>query len=57
VVITGGARGADTLAVQWAEDRGIPAEVYMAGWEGLGRWFLTSRKMMEQSQAQTNVHA
>jgi len=36
-VIAGGARGADTLAVQWAEHRGIPTEVYMADWDGLGR--------------------
>jgi predicted Rossmann-fold nucleotide-binding protein len=37
VVIAGGARGADTLAAQWAERRGLPAQVYMAEWEKLGR--------------------
>jgi predicted Rossmann-fold nucleotide-binding protein len=37
VVIAGGARGADSLAAQWAEHRGIPTEVYMAEWERLGR--------------------
>jgi predicted Rossmann-fold nucleotide-binding protein len=37
VVIAGGARGADTLAAQWAEHRGIPVEVYMADWQKLGR--------------------
>jgi predicted Rossmann-fold nucleotide-binding protein len=37
VVIAGGARGADTLAAQWAEHRGIPTEVYMAEWDRLGR--------------------
>ena len=37
VVIAGGARGADTLAVEWATDRGVPTEVYMAEWERLGR--------------------
>jgi hypothetical protein len=37
MVIAGGARGADTLAAQWAADRGIPAEVYMADWQGQGR--------------------
>jgi predicted Rossmann-fold nucleotide-binding protein len=37
VVIAGGARGADTLAVDWATDRGIPTEVYMAECERLGR--------------------
>jgi predicted Rossmann-fold nucleotide-binding protein len=37
VVIAGGARGADTLAAEWAGDRGIPTQVYMAEWERLGR--------------------
>ena len=37
LVIAGGARGADTLAADWAKAVGIPCEVYMADWEGLGR--------------------
>jgi predicted Rossmann-fold nucleotide-binding protein len=37
VLIAGGARGADTLAAQWAQDRGIPTQVYTAEWESLGR--------------------
>src|SRR5947208_664188 len=37
VVTAGGARGADNLAAEWAKDRGIPAEVYMADWKGQGR--------------------
>jgi hypothetical protein len=37
LVIAGGARGADTLAQEWAEARGIPCTVYRADWEGLGR--------------------
>lgn len=36
-VIAGGARGVDTLAAEWAVARGIPADVFMADWEGLGR--------------------
>jgi hypothetical protein len=36
VVIVGGARGADTLAAEWADGRGLPCEVYMADWQGLG---------------------
>ncbi len=36
-MIAGGARGADTLAVEWAQNRGVPFDVYMADWEGLGR--------------------
>jgi hypothetical protein len=37
VLIAGGARGADTLAEEWAKAQGIQCEVYMADWEGLGR--------------------
>jgi hypothetical protein len=36
-VIAGGARGADTLAVEWARSRGVAYDVYMADWKGLGR--------------------
>lgn len=31
-VIAGGARGADSVAVEWARARGIPSEVYRADW-------------------------
>lgn len=37
LVTTGGARGADTLAAEWAGSRGVPCDVYMADWAGLGR--------------------
>jgi hypothetical protein len=37
LVIAGGARGADTLAEEWAKARNIPCEIYHADWEGLGR--------------------
>lgn len=37
LVIAGGARGADTLAEQWAKDRAIPTKIYQADWETLGR--------------------
>jgi hypothetical protein len=36
-VIAGGARGADTLAAEWTKNRGVPIDIYMADWEGLGR--------------------
>jgi predicted Rossmann-fold nucleotide-binding protein len=36
-VIHGGARGADTLAGNWASARGIPTLVYHADWEKYGR--------------------
>jgi hypothetical protein len=37
LVIAGGARGADTLAEDWARARGVVCQVYRADWEGLGR--------------------
>jgi hypothetical protein len=37
LVIAGGARGADTLAEDWANARGIACDVYRGDWEGLGR--------------------
>lgn len=37
LVIAGGARGADTMAEEWARARGIACDVYRADWEGLGR--------------------
>jgi hypothetical protein len=36
LVIAGGARGADTMAAEWATARSIPCLVYMADWDGLG---------------------
>jgi YspA, cpYpsA-related SLOG family len=37
VVIAGGARGADTLAVEWAKGREVMVEVYMADWDQFRR--------------------
>lgn len=36
-VIAGGARGADTLAADWARARGVPLEEYLAEWGLYGR--------------------
>ena len=35
-LIAGGARGADTMAAEWATARSIPCLAYMADWDGLG---------------------
>jgi hypothetical protein len=37
VVLSGRARGADTLGEQWAADNGIPCEHFTAYWEFAGR--------------------
>jgi predicted Rossmann-fold nucleotide-binding protein len=36
VLIAGGARGADMLAVQWARDRGIRTRIFLARWRHQG---------------------
>lgn len=36
-LIAGGARGADSLAADWAGMRSIPATIYNADWEAHGR--------------------
>jgi hypothetical protein len=37
LIIAGGARGADTMAEEWAKARGIACDVYHADWAGRGR--------------------
>jgi hypothetical protein len=37
LLIAGGARGADTLAAEWAAARNVPFKIYMAEWKRLGR--------------------
>jgi hypothetical protein len=37
LVVSGGARGADTLAEEWAKAAGLPTTVYHADWGKLGR--------------------
>lgn len=37
VVISGAARGADTLAAEWADTRGISVLPFPADWDGHGR--------------------
>ena len=36
VLIAGGARGADTLAAQWARDRGVRTRIFMPRWKNQG---------------------
>lgn len=37
VVVHGGAKGADSLAGEWAKDRGARVEVFPADWENQGK--------------------
>jgi len=36
LIVHGGARGADTLAQEWADDRGLMCMVYPADWKAFG---------------------
>ena len=45
VVISGGARGVDTLGEQWAKSAGIPVEVYPAEWGKYGKKAGTMRNV------------
>lgn len=36
-LIHGGAKGADTLAGEWADKNGVPTEVYLANWARDGK--------------------
>lgn len=52
VVIEGEARGADTLAREWALDRGITVEPYPADWTRYGRGAgpIRNKQMLEQGR-------
>jgi hypothetical protein len=48
-VIAGGARGPDTIAVEWAKLRGVAYEIYPAQWgrNGKAAGFIRNREMIE----------
>lgn len=52
-VISGTARGVDTLGEEWAAYRGIPIEYFPADWDGLGKRAgpLRNIKMAENADA------
>lgn len=37
MLVHGAARGADTLAADWAADRGVPAKAFLADWNTFGK--------------------
>ena len=51
-VIHGGARGADTLAGEWADANGFRSRVYLARWqkEGKAAGVLRNQRMLEQER-------
>jgi hypothetical protein len=52
-VLSGGARGVDSMAVAWAQQRGIPFRVFPAQWQFFGRsaGVIRSRELLRHSQA------
>ena len=36
-IVSGGARGADTLAEKYAKEKGIPVKIFKPDWDGLGK--------------------
>lgn len=52
-VISGCARGVDTLGAEWARGRGIPVEEYPADWKAHGRAAgpIRNRAMAERAEA------
>lgn len=51
-LIHGAARGADTIALNWAVDRNVPCEAYPADWDrhGYAAGPLRNRQMLEQGK-------
>lgn len=49
IVVTGGARGADTLADEWAQARGKARIIFPANWDGEGRaaGHIRNRRMLD----------
>lgn len=54
LLVHGGAPGADTLAGEWAKDRGIPCRVYPADWKSHGKAAGPKRnqQMLDEAQPQ-----
>lgn len=53
LIISGGAKGVDTLGEQWAEANDIPVEKYHANWKQFGRAAgpIRNRDMAEKADA------
>lgn len=51
-IIQGAARGADSLAGEWAKERGVPQEIFPADWEKHGKsaGFKRNRQMLEEGK-------
>ena len=50
-VVSGGARGADSLGAAWAKSRGIPTNIFLPEWDkyGRGAGFVRNKLIVENS--------
>lgn len=50
-IISGGARGADSLGAQYAREHGIPLQEFIPDWDGLGKsaGYIRNEKIVEAS--------
>ena len=50
-IISGGARGADSLSERYAKENGIPTEIYLAQWDLFGKkaGFMRNTTIVENS--------
>jgi predicted Rossmann fold nucleotide-binding protein DprA/Smf involved in DNA uptake len=53
VIISGGAKGADTLAEKFADEFGIPKLIYPADWDNLGKkaGFIRNKQIIDSCEA------
>ncbi len=51
-LIHGAAKGADTLAAQWASERGVPATDYPADWDTHGKraGYIRNKQMLDEGK-------
>ena len=52
-IIAGGARGADSLAADWANKHGIPTQIFNAKWDEYGKaaGYIRNAEMAEEGDA------
>ena len=57
LVIHGGARGADSLGGQWAQERWVPVKVFMADWSTHGKRAgpLRNQQMLDEGKLDSAV--
>jgi hypothetical protein len=52
-IVSGHAKGADTLAERWADDHGVEKEIYLPDWDGLGKraGFVRNQQIIDAADA------